>query len=330
MTPSTVTTNAGISRFAPPMLIMKAAVYMHNTMVMSISDQCSIDLREYSSSPSCLTGFTSQHLQKYSIIADGTCRDSGTEDLGYYVATCDGDTNWFAVSQSKCSDETCSECEETNPYFGMNQEGGCMINWSVSDVELPGSVPFTAIADGECHDSGIAGLGYYVASCQEDGTWVELSRSGCYDETCKQCTGATENKVDPFPATARTAGCEVDAFYIEQVWSISGSCQRSGCSGSFSMPSKWWPSDTSGKYLQCTYGNDYPEEYHLNKKLRDSLLFNSRGECCDAYARVKGCDPMASSAMPPNTINLENGSSICGQSLLMSVCIILLSGILLG
>jgi len=192
----------------------------------SPTDECDIDLRLYSSSSNCLTGFSSQYTQLHSIIVDGECHDSGKEDLGYYIANCD--TNSFQLSRSGCTDETCSDCTDVNTFSGKYQEGGCMVDWSVSDLDKPGSVPFSAVADGECRDSGIDGLGHYVANCHDDGDWFQLSRSSCTNETCSDCTGNSGNLTFVYEGKQQ---CNVDAFYKEQVWSISGSCQRTGCSG---------------------------------------------------------------------------------------------------
>lgn len=277
----------------------------------SPSDQCDIDVRVYNSSSEYFAGFSYQHSQIYSIIADGVCRDSRSDDMGYYIATCDSDTDWFRLSRAGCTDETYIDCTDTNVFSGKNQEEGCMIDWTVSGLDQPGSVPFSAVADGECHDSGTGGLGHYEATCHDEGDWFELSRSGCTEGTCSECTGTSEDKGSPLRRVAGQLQCAVDAFYKEEVWSISGRCQRSGCSGSCvpTLPTKWWPSDVSGKSLQCIYGDDYPEEYHLNGKLRETLLFDSRDECYEAYARVKACQPTARPSMSPGMIGNANSKN---------------------
>lgn len=198
-----------------------------SAIVVPPTDECGIDLRVYSSSSNCLAGFSSQDAQLYSIVADGECHDSGKDDLGYYIANCD--TSSFQLSRSGCTDETCSDCSEVNAFSGKYQEGGCMVDWSVSDLDKSGSVPFSAVADGECHDSGIDGLGHYVATCHDDGDWFQLLQSSCTDESCSDCTGTLHNLTFVNEGSHQ---CNVDAFYREQVWSISGSCQRPQCSGS--------------------------------------------------------------------------------------------------
>ena len=95
----------------------------------------------------------------HSIIADGRCNDAGSDDLGYYIATCG--TDFFQLARSGCTDETCSDCAELNDFSGRYQEGGCMVDWSVSDLDKLGSVPFSAIADGECQNSEIDRFGHY-------------------------------------------------------------------------------------------------------------------------------------------------------------------------
>ena len=155
---------------------------MQTAMMATPSDQCNIVVRVYSSSSKCLAGIPSQHLQLYSIIANGECRDSGKEELGYCIATCDSDKGWFQLSRSGCTDKTCSDCTGANAFAGKNREGGCMIDWKVSNLDKPGTVPFPAIADGECHNSGMGGLRYYAATCHDDGNWFQLSRSGCAGE----------------------------------------------------------------------------------------------------------------------------------------------------
>merc|ERR1712194_157967 len=148
--------------------------------------------------------------------------------MGYYTADCG--TNSFQMSRSGCTDGTCSECDDSlNEFSGEYQEEGCMAHWSVSDLDKTGSLPFTAVADGECNDSGIDGIGHYIATCDDDGDWFQLARTSCADETCSNCTGTSGN----FTMVEETARkCKIDSFYREQVWSIVGSCQRPTCSGS--------------------------------------------------------------------------------------------------
>lgn len=271
-------------------------------------EQCDIDLRVYSTASNCLKGFSSDYIQSYSIIADGKCHDSGNEDLRYYIATCNTDV--FELARSRCTDKTCSDCAVVNDFSGKYQEGGCLVDWSVSDLDKPGSVPFSAIADGECQDSGIEGLGHYIADC-DDGGWFQLTRSSCSNETCSDCTGAAQNKISTlreWPLAFTYEGkreCNVDAFYKEQVWSVSGSCQRQGCSGIITptLPRKWWATTIEEGSIQCIFGNDYPVQYHTNATRGEDYLFDSREECCDADAGISSCQPTSSPIELPNAEN---------------------------
>lgn len=313
-------------------LLLGATFSILYAMGASPSDECDVDLRLYSSASDCLGGFSVKHEALYSVIADGKCRDSGTKELGYYMATCDGGTNLFRLSRSGCTDNSCSDCANADAYSGIDKEGGCMVDWTVSDLDKAGSVPFSAVADGECHDSGIDGLGHYVADCQDDGYWFQFTKSGCTDALCGECTKVSKSEISPQRqglTTLETSGvrpqCEVDAFYKEKVWSVSGSCQRPGCSGSIgsTLPVKWWPNTIDdGRSVECIYGNDYPEQYHVNDKLRDTMLFNSREKCCSAYARVTVCEPTPSPTILLEkileTTSTENGAISSEHSLGLS------------
>lgn len=272
----------------------------------SPADLCDVDLRFYSSSSDCVTGFSTKYSEEHSIVADGVCRNS--PNLGYYVATCDGDTNRFTLARSGCADETCSDCSDDADAVlsGTYQEGGCMVDWTVSDIELAGSIPFAAIANGGCQDSGIPGLGHYVSTCRDGGDWMVLSRGGCADGACDECTRVSSEPIEvASPLRSKhLRQCNVDAYYRERVWSVSGgTCKRSGCSGSIALPEKWWSISSLGKSLECIYGSDYPEHYYSNTKLRESVLFDSEEECCDAYARVGACIKSTSSqSVVPDTV----------------------------
>ena len=303
-------------------LLLQAFIFISSAMVKAAPtmEQCDVDLRVYDSTNSCLTGFSDQHTKLYSIIADGECHDSGTEDLGYYVATCSqGYNDWFTLSRSGCTDDTCSDCAEEDPFSGENQEGGCLIDWVVSDMPQSRSTRFAALADGECHNSGIPGLGYYAATCDHEGSWFSMSRSGC-TSNCAKCNTIYETDIvsplrkehDAKTSSARHNHCTVDAFYKEQVWSVSGSCRRPGCSGSLAphlQDAKWWPRSKEGdNSVECIYSNAYPQKYQSNEML--NMLFDSREECCDAYARVEACQPMPIPTMGPDVTesdNLKNG-----------------------
>jgi len=55
----------------------------------------------------------------------------------------------------------------------------------------------------------------------------------------------------------------------------------------YSVP---WQSD----YISCIYGNDYPDEYYIQLKMRELVLFDSYNECCDKFARLEACRPTSS------------------------------------
>jgi len=276
----------------------------------------------------CLPGFSTKHEQIYSIVADGECHDSGTYGLGFYAAACNSDTNQFQLVRSGCTDKTCSECTQIETYSGMNTERGCMIDWSVNDLDKPGSAQFLAIADGECPDSGIAGLGYYTATCHNDDDWFQLSQSVCTDESCTECTGNSKNEISSVgrgPATTQglfsfislgQRQCEVEAFCKERVWSINGSCQRPGCSAAIA---KWWPSTQEENYIQCIYSVSYAEKHRLNVKLQKSLLFDSMDECCRTCARVRACQTTHTPTVSPvgTFINVTINSSAAVQKHLL-------------
>ena len=68
------------------------------------------------------------------------------------------------------------------------------------------------------------------------------------------------------------------------------------------FPSKWYPINRNidetmysvpwqSDYISCIYGNDYPDEYYIQLKMRELVLFDSYNECCEKFARVEACRP---------------------------------------
>lgn len=262
--------------------------------------------------------------------------------LGYYMATCDGGTDVFQLARSRCTDNSCSNCADVDAFSGVNRERGCLVEWAVNDLDKAGSVPFSVVADGECHDSGIPGLGHYVATCQDDRSWFDMSKSGCSDASCGECTKVSE-PISPRQAlpslftSVVELQCDIDAFYKEKVWSVSGSCQRPGCSSSIgsTLPVKWWPETIDdGRSVQCIYGNEYPKQYHADDRLRESMLFDSREACYSAYARVTECQPTPSPIASPDVLlessSPENSAMGLGHGISSCLVIFLLSSITCG
>ena len=104
----------------------------------------------------------------------------------------------------------------------MGVSRGCLVNWSLINLDWPGSATFHAVVNGACPDSCIDGLGVYTATCLEqdgEGDWFQLYRSTCTNEICSDCTRIPESRVGSWPLASNHKGqshCNVNAFYKEK------------------------------------------------------------------------------------------------------------------